>query len=161
MRERSGAAPVYNSERRIVSGGERREGGGCAAFIAVLLIIGAVVAAVISVAALVDPFSWLPPVGEIWEDCEESYDTPGDDCDLAARYPGFWPHVIANFAYAVVAAVSLAWLTVAVAELRAARFGRFSGPEAVERYAEARQALALVGGIVGALATLPIIVAII
>ena len=143
-----------------MSGGQRKEGGGCAALIAALLIIGAVVAAVISVAALVDPFSWLPPVGEIWEDCEENYDTPGDDCELATRYPGFWPHVIANFAYVVAAAALLVWLTVAVAELRAARFARFAGPEAVERYAEARQALALVAGLVGALAALPVIIAI-
>jgi hypothetical protein len=143
-----------------VSGQQQQEGGGCATFIVVVLVIGAVVAAVISIAALVDPFSWLPPVGEIWEDCEENYDTPGDDCELATRFPGFWPHVISNFAYVTAAVGLLACLAYAVVELREARAQRFSGPAAVERYGQARQTLALVGSLVGLVAALPIIVAV-
>jgi hypothetical protein len=116
---------VQVAEPHLVSGEQGQEGGGCAAFILVVLVIGAVVAAVISIAALVDPFSWLPPVGEIWEDCEEKYDTPGDDCELATRFPGSSPHVIANFAYVITAVGLLAWLAYAVVEVRRARVERY------------------------------------
>src|SRR5215210_4693711 len=92
----------------------QQEGGGCAALVVLVLVIGAVVAAVISVAALVDPFSWLPPIGEIFGDCDDDYDTSADECELATRFPGFWGHVIANFAYSVAAAGLLVWLASAV-----------------------------------------------
>jgi hypothetical protein len=83
-----------------------------------------------------------------------------DDCELATRFPGFWPHVIANLAYAVAAAVSLGRLAFAVAELRAARSERFSAAGAVERYFQTRQTLALVAGFVGILALLPVVTAV-
>ena len=38
-------------------------GGGCGALIAFVLVIAAIVAAAISLAALVDPFDWMPSVG--------------------------------------------------------------------------------------------------
>lgn len=44
-----------------------------------------------------------------------------DECDLATRYPGFWLHVVANFAYVLVAVALLLVLGLVVAELRAAR----------------------------------------
>ena len=140
---------------------ERQEGRGCGtALLAVILVMAAVVGAVISVAALVDPFSWLPPVGEIWEDCQDDLDTPEEDCDPATRFPGFWAHVILNFLYVVATAGLLLRLARAVAELREARPERFSGPEAAQRYRRARQTLALTSTVVGLLAALPIIVAI-
>ena len=125
-----------------------------------MLVVGAIVAAVISVAALVDPFSSLPPVGEIWEDCQEDYDTPGDDCELSTRFPGFWGNVIASFAYAVVGVGLLIWLAAAVTALRGARAHRFSSREAAEHYRHARATLTLVGGLLAALAVLPIVVAV-
>jgi hypothetical protein len=117
------------------------------------------VAAVISIAAIVDPFSWLPPVGEIWAHCEEDPDTE-PDCDLAERYPGFWEHVIANFAYFVAALALLFWLAVAVANLRDARARRFSDRGAAQSYGDAREVLAAVAVLVALLAALPVIVAI-
>lgn len=127
--------------------------------VAVILILAAVVAAVMSIAALVDPFSWLPPVSEIWKDCQDDYDTPEDECELATRFPGFWGHVIVNFAYVVAAVGLLVWLAFAVAGLREARVERFADREALARYGEARQTLALVSALTAGLAALPIIVA--
>jgi hypothetical protein len=43
-------------------------------------------------------------VGEIWEDCEDDFVTSKDECDLAVRFPGLWPHVMVNFAYRATAA---------------------------------------------------------
>lgn len=138
---------------------DESEGGGCAALVAILLVFAVVVGTVISIAALVDPFSWLPPVGEIWEDCHDDWETTEDECDLAVRFPGFWLHVIVSFAYAVAAAVLLLWVAGAVAELRRTRAQRFSGEQAVQRYDQARQTLALVAGLTALLAVLPIMVA--
>ena len=50
-----------------------------------------IVMAVISLAALVDPFDWMPRVHRIWADCS-------GDCALAHRFPGFWWHAAANLA---------------------------------------------------------------
>ena len=52
------------------------DGGGCLALFAVLLAIGAAVAALLSIAALIDPFSWMPAAGELWEDCPAEYENP-------------------------------------------------------------------------------------
>src|SRR4051812_45991402 len=104
----------------------QREGGvGCGTVIAIIVLIGLVVVAVISVAAVVDPFSWVPPLGEIFGDCTDDPDTTTHECDLGTRYPGFWSHVIINFLYSLVAlGLSLA-LAFALPELRAARTARF------------------------------------
>jgi hypothetical protein len=142
-----------------MSGQSENDGCGCGAILAFSLVVGAVVAAVISIAALVDPFSWMPAVGEIWADCEEDFDTPGDDCDLASRFPGFWSHAIVNFVYLVVTVGLLVLLAAAVLDLRQARAQRFSGAAEVERYRLARRALAVAAGLVGVLAALPIVVA--
>lgn len=142
-----------------MSGQQQRDGGGCGAFIAVAIVIGAVVAGVISIAALVDPFSWLPPIGEIFGDCRRS-DVPGGDCDLSARFPGFWPHVLVNFIYAVATAGVLVWLGVTAGDFRQARKERFGDEAAVDRYGELRTRLTLVGSSAGILGLLPIVVAV-
>jgi hypothetical protein len=137
----------------------QQEWSGCGTLIVAIFLFGVAVAAAISLAAIVDPFSWLPPVGEIWEDCERNYDTSADDCALATRFPGFWPHTIANLAYLVAATGLLARLALAVVELRAARAARLSPTAMVDRYDQARQRLALVASLVGLLGALPIVVA--
>lgn len=77
---------------------EQSQGGGCAALVALTIVLALVLAALVSIAALIDPFSWLPPVAEIWEECQDDWDTTADECELATRFPGFWAHVIANLA---------------------------------------------------------------
>ena len=134
-------------------------GSGCAAAFVAMLVIGAVIAAVISLTALIDPFAWMPPVAEIWEDCSDDWKTDVNECDLHQRFPGFWLHAIVNFAYIVAAALSLFALAGAVSELRESRPARFESETTAERYREARDGaaeLALLGGL---LAALPIIVA--
>ena len=137
----------------------RDEGSGCVGLVAVVLVIAAIVAGLISIAALVDPFSLMPGVGEIWDDCEDDYDTTQDDCALANRFDGFWLHAAVNLVYVAAAGGLLVRLFSAVSELREARGLRFAGLEAAERYARARRALAWSAGLVGLLAALPIVVA--
>ena len=55
-----------------------------------------IVAAAISLAALVDPFDWMPSVLATGL-------TVTAHCELADRFPGFWWHVVANLAYAALA----------------------------------------------------------
>src|SRR5262245_60735741 len=133
--------------------GSRREGGGggCALFVAVVVVIALVVAGVVSVAALIDPFSWLPPIGKIFGDCNDNPQTPGDDCGLATRYPGFWGHVVINFVYALAALGLLVAFAVVLPEFRKARSSRFESDAAVERYLHARQALTLIAVLLGGL----------
>jgi hypothetical protein len=139
---------------------QQQEGSGCAVLFVGLLVIAAVVAALISLAALVDPFSWLPPVDEIWEDCTDDYGTSRDECALENRFPGFWVHAIANLAYTLVAAGLLIFLGAAVGDLREARRELFSTAEARERHAAARHGVATAAVLVGLLALLPVVVAI-
>ena len=135
-------------------------GGGCAGCFGLILVLGAVVAAAMSLAALVDPFSWMPPIGEVFADCPPAPEVAGS-CDLEDRYPGFWSHVLVNVVYSAAALGLLAALVPAVAELRTARFGRFDGASALERYRASRERLALVAGSTGALAALPVFVALV
>jgi hypothetical protein len=143
-----------------MSGSSSNDELGCGGCIVAILLIGAVIGAIISVAALIDPFSWMPPVGEIWAECEDDYATSADECDLAERYPGFWGHVAVNFAYAVASAVALGWLARGALELRAARAERFSAGGAIERYRAARESFGLTCCGCGAMAVLPTIVAV-
>jgi hypothetical protein len=139
----------------------QREGGiGCGAIIAIFLVIAVVVAAVISVAALVDPFNWVPPLGQIFGSCTDNPDTSVDECDLGKRYPGFWSHVLINFAYALVALALLVVFAFAVLDFRHARRVRFESEAAVDRYRQARRSFALVATLLGAVAALPIIAAV-
>ena len=101
----------------------------------VILIIGAIGAAAISLTALIDPFVWMPLVGEIWEECTDDYATEVSERDLHRRLPGFWGHAIARFAYALTAAGLLLALGGAVSQLREHRTQRFDSREAADRYA--------------------------
>ncbi len=134
------------------------DGAGCAALFAALLVFGAIVAAAISLAALVDPFSWMPSLAEVWADCDDDYATSEDECSLATRYDGFWLHVAVNVVYALIAGFVLYAFAIAVADLRKMRRARFSGEEAAERYGEALNQC--VGGatLMAILAAIPIIV---
>jgi hypothetical protein len=128
-------------------------GGGCLALFVLALIVGAIVAAVISLAALIDPFNWMPRVGEIWADCE-------GDCALAHRFPGFWWHAAANLAYAAVAAAMACVFVAAVVELREKRVDRFDSVTAAAAFTDARSECIGAGVTLAALALLPIVVAI-
>lgn len=134
-------------------------GSGCAAVFVGMLVLGAVIAAVISITALIDPFSWMPPVAEIWEDCSDDWKTDVNECDLHQRFPGFWLHAIVNFAYILAATGALVALGGAVSELRERRPTRFESEVAAERYGEARDRVAGTALLGGLLAALPIIVA--
>ena len=133
---------------------ERDDPGGCGSCLAVFmlaLVVALIVAAVISFAALVDPFNWLPPVGEIWEDCQ-------GDCALEHRFPGFWLHVVTNLAYATAAVGALSALALGVDRFRAARVERFG---ALEPYVAARSQVTIAAAAGGALSLLPIAVALV
>ena len=85
-----------------MSRSEREPGAGCGGCFGLLLVIGAIVAAAMSLAALVDPFSWMPPIGDVFADCPPAAEV-GGSCDLEDRYPGFWLHVLVNLAYSAAA----------------------------------------------------------
>ena len=143
----------------MAQNGDQSGCGGCLAIFLVILVIGLIVAGLISLAALVDPFSWMPTVREIWKDCQDDGATGRDDCALANRFPGFWLHAVVNLGYAVAAVVVLVVLATAVGSLREARVARFGGDAAVTRYIEARADVARASALGLALALLPILVA--
>lgn len=134
-------------------------GSGCAVAFVAMLVIGALIAAAISITALIDPFAWMPPVAEVWEDCSDDWKTEVNECDLHQRFPGFWVHAIVNFAYIVAAVLSLFALGGAVSELRESRPARFESQAAAERYGEAGDNVAGLALLSGLLAALPVIVA--
>lgn len=136
-------------------------GSGCAAAFVAMLVIGAVIAAVISITALIDPFAWMPPVAEIWEDCSDDWETDVNECDLHRRFPGFWVHATVNFAYTAAASLSLFALAGTVGELRQSRPERFDSHTAADRYREAREGVAGLALLGGLLAALPIVVALV
>jgi hypothetical protein len=131
---------------------DRESGGTGCAIVLLLIVIGLVVAALISLAALVDPFSWMPSVHRIWDDCT-------GDCTLAHRFPGFWAHALANLAWTVVAAAAAVVCVAAASNFRAARRERFNDLQAVERYRAARTALAWPALTLFLLAAAPVVVA--
>lgn len=140
-------------------GQQRDDASGCGMLVAALLVIGAVVAAVVSVAALIDPFSWVPPIDEVWADCESGSAAAASGCDLGDRYPGFWGHVIVNLLYVVGTVFVLGGLAAAVGDLREARQRRFSEAAAIGKYREAQQTVSAVATLGGILALIPIVVA--
>src|SRR3954469_17800218 len=89
-------------------------GGGCIALFVLLIVVALIVMGVISLAALIDPFDWMPRVHDIWDDCS-------GDCALAHRFPGFWWHAAANLLYSAVAVAVGGVFTVAVADVRRKR----------------------------------------
>lgn len=133
--------------------------GGCLALFAVIMLIALLVMGTISFAALVDPFSWMPPASEIWADCQDAPETERNECALATRFPGFWVHAAVNLLYVAASMAALAALAVAVAGLRERRTERFDDPGSAELYADARQMLAITSVAVALLALLPIFVA--
>ena len=101
-----------------MSSTEQQAGMGCGGCIVLLLVIGAIVAAAMSIAALIDPFSWMPPIREVFADCPRAVEVDGS-CDLADRYPGFWLHVLVKLAYSAAAVVLLVlggWMMSVLAE---------------------------------------------
>ena len=125
-------------------------GGGCGTLIAFVFLVAAIVYAAVSVAALVDPFDWMPSVRAIWADCE-------GDCELAHRFPGFWWHVVANLVYAAVAvAVTIRFLA-SVVDVRKTRVGRYADTAAMHAYRTAHSNWVASGQLLGALASVSII----
>lgn len=117
------------------------------------IALGVAVMALISLAALVDPFAWLPPVAEVWEDCE-------GECELETRFPGFWFHAVVNLVWTVAACAAVLALGGAVADLRSARRDRYETAGAWERWLDARRALRWAALTAGALACLPLLAAV-
>ena len=134
-------------------------GSGCVTLILAALVIGVVVSVAISLAALIDPFAWMPPVAEIWEECSDDWRTSVNECNLHTRFPGFWGHAIANFTYALVATGVLVGLARAVGELRQSRSQRFDDQTSAERYGDARAGVLTLAALGALVAGLPIIVA--
>ena len=118
------------------------------------------IAAAISITALIDPFAWMPPVAEVWEDCSDDWKTDINECDVHQRFPGFWVHASVNFAYTVATSLSLFALAGTIGELRQSRPERFNSQTAAERYGEARDRVAGLALLCGLLAVVPIIFAI-
>jgi hypothetical protein len=137
---------------------EDGSGGGCALIVGIIFLIGLVIVVVTSIAALIDPFSWVPPIGKVFDSCTDNPDTAVDEC-AGSRHPGLWWHVIVNFVYALAALGLLLAFTGCVRDYRAARSDRFDSDGAVERYRRARQDLLVVAGLLAGLAAIPIIAA--
>ena len=145
-----------------MASGRRSDGsgcGGCLAIFGVILAIAAVIAGLISLTAIVDPFSWMPSVVKIWRHCDDNLATSRNECALANRFHGFWLHAVINLVYVVAAGVALVVLGANAGELRDARRRRFGGPSAVARYTTARAQVARSAGYGTALALLPFAVA--
>ena len=130
------------------SGGS--SGGGCGTLIAFALVVAAIVYAAVSVAALVDPFDWMPSVHAIWADCD-------GDCALAHRFPGFWWHVVANLVYAAVAVAVTFRFLASVVDVRRTRVGRYADAAAMHAYRTAHCHWVASGKLLGALASVSII----
>ena len=133
---------------------------GCLGWLGVAIVLALVAAALISVAALVDPFSWMPPVGEIWADCDDDHATERDECALANRFPGFWIHALVNLVYAAVALGLVLVFLGSVAGLREKRVARFSSAAAAAEHRSVVDQAIGCGVALAALALLPIVVAI-
>src|SRR3954452_8845426 len=134
--------------------------GGCLGVFAVLIVIALIVMAIISFAALIDPFDWLPPVGRIWADCPDTPATRIGECDLATRFPGFWFHAVINLLWAVLTGGLLIALAVTVPETRTARRDRFTGVAQAEAYRSTRRIFAALVAAAGVCALVPITAAV-
>jgi Na+(H+)/acetate symporter ActP len=133
-------------------------GCGCGAIFGAFLLLAIVVGTVISLAAVVDPFSQLPTPAAIWSACNDAAGS-GSGCTLADRFPGFWGHVGVSLAYTLVTAVAFVLLVATAAGLREAAGGRFDDAEAAARYVESRGAFLVAAAGVAALGLLAIVVA--
>ena len=128
-------------------------GGGCLGVFVVLIIVALIVMGVISLAALIDPFDWMPSVHRIWADCS-------GDCALAHRFPGFWWHAAANLVYAALAVTVAGVFLAAVHDVRSTRVARFDSARAAAAFSGASEQCVGAGVALGALAVLPILVAV-
>jgi hypothetical protein len=133
-----------------VARGGSSSGGGCGTLIGFVLLVAAIVYAAVSLAALVDPFDWMPSVNVIWAECD-------GDCALAHRFPGFWWKVVANLAYAAFAAVVAIGFLKNVVELRKTRVGRYADAAAMDAYRAAHSTWIASGQLLGALAAVSIL----
>ena len=127
-------------------------GGGCLAIVVLLILVALVVMAIISLAALFDPFSWMPTAHQIWEDC-------AGDCALAHRFPGFWWHAAGNLLYGAITLTAAFIFGSSVVELRNARDGRYDSPAADAAFRQAHGDFVAAGSTLGGLALLPLVVA--
>jgi hypothetical protein len=134
-------------------GNENSGRGGCLLIVLLLIAVGAVVMVLISLAALFDPFSWMPTVDRVWEDCR-------GDCALAHRFPGFWWHATANLIYGAITLVASVMFGLSVADLRETRVKRYNSTAADGAFQAARRTFMAAGSTLAALALLPIVVAV-
>lgn len=137
----------------MARGGGSSSGGGCGGLIAILIVIGAIVGAAISLAAIVDPFGWMPSVHAIWADCDH-------DCALAQRFPGFWWHVVINLAYTVIAGVLVVGFARMVPEFRRTQLTRYDSAEAMEEFRHVSAGLRGAVKLLAGLAAIPLLVSI-
>jgi hypothetical protein len=136
------------------SNGSQSGGGGCIALFLVLMAIALVVMGIISFAALIDPFDWMPRVGAIWADCS-------GDCALARRFPGFWWHAAANLVYVGVAVGAVCAFVAGVADVRGKRVARYDSAADLAAFGVALDRCTRAGALLAALAALPILVALV
>jgi len=135
------------------SSGKETAGGGCIALFVLLIVVALIVMGIISLAALIDPFDWMPRVHEIWKDCS-------GDCALAHRFPGFWWHAVANLLYAALAVAVSGVFLVAVRDVRGKRVARFDNAADAAAFSAAHGQCLGAGAALGGLALLPILVAV-
>ena len=127
-------------------------GGGCLAIVVLLILVALVVMAIISLAALFDPFSWMPTAHQIWEDCH-------GDCALAHRFPGFWWHAAGNLLYGAITLTATFIFGSSVVELRNARRRAIREPRRRRGVPSGTRRLLAAGSTLGGLALLPLVVA--
>jgi hypothetical protein len=135
------------------SSGKQTAGGGCIALVVLMMVVAGIVMGVISLAALIDPFDWMPTVHRIWDDCS-------GDCALAHRFPGFWWHAVANLLYAALAVTVAGAFLAAVRDVRGKRVARFDSAADAAAFTAAHEQCVGAGAMLGGLALLPILVAI-
>ena len=135
------------------SSGKETSGGGCIALVVLVMVVAGIVMGVISLAALIDPFDWMPTVHRIWQDCS-------GDCALAHRFPGFWWHAAANLVYAALAVTVAGVFLVAVRDVRGRRVARFNSAADAAAFTGAHEQCVGAGAALGAFALLPILVAV-
>jgi len=131
----------------------KESGGGCVALVVLAIVAGLIAMGVISLAALIDPFDWMPTVHRIWDDCS-------GDCALAHRFPGFWWHAVANLLYAALSVTVAGVFLVAVRDVRDKRIARFDSAGDAAAFSAAHEQCVGAGVALGGLALLPILVAV-
>lgn len=137
------------------------DGSGCGTLFGWLILLGIVVAAAMSIAALVDPFSKLPTVADVWADCPPAEHGPDGTCDLEDRHPGFWGKVAGSLTYTLVTVLALGWLASTTRDLRDARRRLFSDPDGPAAYRTAREGFVGAALVVAVLGLIPVIVAVV